>query len=38
MTWGIKVRGAAVALGVVATLALASGANWQDILSWLFGW
>jgi hypothetical protein len=37
MTWGIKVRSVTFALVVVAVLALASGANWADDLSWLFG-
>jgi hypothetical protein len=35
MTWGIRVRGVAVALAVVAALALASGANWLDAMAWL---
>jgi len=39
MIWGIKLQRAAFALVVVAGLALASGANWADVLSWLgFGW
>jgi hypothetical protein len=37
MTWGIRVRGVAVALAVVAALALASGANWLDAFAW-FSW
>jgi hypothetical protein len=36
MTWGIKVRGLAFALTVLAALALASGANWVDLGS--LGW
>jgi hypothetical protein len=39
MTWGIKVQRVTFALAVVAALALASGANWADVLSWFgFGW
>jgi hypothetical protein len=37
MTWGIKVQKVAFALGIVAILALAAGANWIDEfcgLSW----
>jgi len=35
MTWGNKVRGVVFALALVAVLALASGANWQDAMSYL---
>jgi hypothetical protein len=35
MTWGIRVRGVAIALAVVAALALASGANWVNAVDWL---
>ena len=34
MTWGINVRRVTFAVGLVAALALASGANWVE---WLFG-
>ncbi len=34
MTWQVKVVRGALALGVVATLALAAGAGWVDFLSW----
>jgi hypothetical protein len=37
MTWGMKVSRVAFALGLIAVLALASGANWIDELCSL-GW
>ena len=36
MTWQVKVVRGALALGVVATLALAAGAGWVDF--WLGWW
>ena len=36
MTWGIKVQRVAFALAVVATLALAAGADWVDLFC--FSW
>ncbi len=36
MTWQVKVVRGALALGVVATLALAAGAGWVDL--WLGWW
>ena len=36
MTWGIRIQRLAFALIVVASLALASGANWIDLFN--LGW
>ncbi len=36
MTWGIKIQRVAFALAVVATLAVASGADWVEFFS--FSW
>jgi hypothetical protein len=37
MTWGIKLQRVALAIGVVAALAMASGAQWIEFSSW-FTW
>ena len=37
MVWGMKVKHVAYGLAVLACLALASGANWTDAVSW-FSW
>jgi hypothetical protein len=34
MTWQVKVVRGALALGVVATLAVAAGAGWVDFFFW----
>ena len=38
MTWGVKIQRLAFALVVIGALALASGANWVDLLDWLTSW
>jgi hypothetical protein len=36
MTWQLKVQRVAFAIAVVGALAMASGANWVELLRWLF--
>jgi phosphatidylglycerophosphate synthase len=36
MTWRFKVQGFVLTIAVLGGLALATGANWTDDLSWLF--
>jgi hypothetical protein len=36
MTWRFKVQGLVFTLAVLGGLALATGANWTDAISWLF--
>jgi hypothetical protein len=38
MTWRVRVRGLVVAASVLGALAVASGADWTDFLSWLGLW
>ena len=38
MTWRMKVRGLVVAVMVLGALAVASGANYTDLVGFLGGW
>ena len=38
MTWTVRVRGLLVAAAVLGALAVASGADWTDLLAWSGLW